>query len=120
VASWHRYICGGYYQYVVKEYHIQQGRTPLIEIGSDHCCWKCCLEGGGRMTEELMQLIDLQTKFSFQEDLLQQLNEVVTRQAQQIDNLQRQLQLLQERQQEQGAGDHQLTAAEADETPPHY
>lgn len=37
------------------------------------------------------QLIELQTQFAFQEDLLQALNEVVTRQQAQIDALQREL-----------------------------
>lgn len=39
------------------------------------------------------QLIELQTQFAFQEDLLQALNEVVTMQQSQIDALQRELSL---------------------------
>jgi SlyX protein len=39
------------------------------------------------------QLVDLQTQFAFQEDLLQVLNDVVTRQQAQIEALQRELSL---------------------------
>ena len=39
------------------------------------------------------QLIELQTQFAFQEDLLRALNEVVTKQQAQIDALQRELTL---------------------------
>lgn len=72
------------------------------------------------MPEKNEQLIDLQTKFSFQEDHLQELNQVVTRQAQQIDSLQRQLKALHERLLEVIDGQQHLSAAETEEKPPHY
>lgn len=67
------------------------------------------------------QLIDLQSRFAFQEDLLRELNDIVARQQMQIDLLERQLLLHRDK----------LThlidnlpdrnqAAPDDERPPHY
>lgn len=42
-------------------------------------------------TNTQQQLIELQTQLAFQEDLLQALNEVITRQQSQIDTLQREI-----------------------------
>ncbi len=68
------------------------------------------------------QLVELQTQFAFQEDLLQQLNEVIVRQQMQIDALERELSLhrdkllhLMENLPEKGAAGNPL-----DERPPHY
>jgi len=70
--------------------------------------------------EKNEQLIDLQNKFSFQEDMLQQLDEVVTSQALQIDELRRQLQRLEKSLQELSDDQDQPADAEIDEKPPHY
>jgi len=68
------------------------------------------------------QLIELQSQFAFQEDLLSDLNAIVVRQQSQIDALERELILHRERLlqvldnlPEKGQG-----AAPADERPPHY
>jgi len=68
------------------------------------------------------QLIELQTQFAFQEDLLSELNAVVVRQQTQINALERELILHRERLlhllenlPEKGQG-----AASVDERPPHY
>lgn len=66
------------------------------------------------------ELIELQTRVTFQEDTLHQLNMIVTQQDQEIRQLQLQLHTLAKRfddslfQQEQGAG------KVIDERPPHY
>lgn len=63
------------------------------------------------------RLIDLETKLSFQEDTIDQLNGVVYRQQQQIDWLLQQVQRLgQQMPNEQGAAPRNLR----DELPPHY
>lgn len=63
------------------------------------------------------QLFDLQTQMAFQEDTLQALNDIVTRQQQQIENLHElsnsqksQLELMTET----------VAGAQVDEKPPHY
>lgn len=68
------------------------------------------------------QLIELQSQFAFQEDLLSELNAIVVRQQSQIDALERELLLHRERLlhvlenlPEKGQG-----AASVDERPPHY
>lgn len=66
---------------------------------------------------------DLQARVTFQEDALQQLNQVVASQSQQIDRLEQQLQLLAAKYRdlrhavEEGAGD---AGSPVDERPPHY
>ena len=63
------------------------------------------------------RLIDLETKLSFQEDTIDQLNGVVYRQQQQIDWLREQVQRLGQQQSEaQGSAPRNLR----DELPPHY
>ena len=64
------------------------------------------------------QIIELQTKLAYQEDAIQQLNDVIYRQQQQIDKLEKLNSELQQRIAALAAG----SAAEApqDETPPHY
>jgi len=62
-------------------------------------------------------IIELQTRIAFQDGVIEQLNEVVTRQQTQIDRLQRQLDKLngqvENLQQDQ-------VVRQADEPPPHY
>lgn len=67
------------------------------------------------------ELIDLQSRIAFQEDSLIALNDVIARQQQQIDSLERELRLHREKLVE--ILDWQATrgsAAPADEKPPHY
>lgn len=67
------------------------------------------------------KLIELETKYSFQEDLLQSLNEVVTRQQSEIDNLNIQVKHLQVQLQELAENPPSATQGTADaEKPPHY
>lgn len=71
------------------------------------------------LTEE--QLIDLQSRIAFQEDSLIALNDVIARQQQQIDVLERELRLHREKLVE--ILDWQATRGEAaatEEKPPHY
>lgn len=70
----------------------------------------------------LEQLVDLQTRFAFQEDNLQALNEIVTRQQMQIDMLERELQRHREKLDElmSAVADRGPAVAPIDERPPHY
>lgn len=69
------------------------------------------------MTEE--RLIEIETRIAYQEDLLQELNEVVCRQRDQIDQLEATCRFLVERLRgmEEAAGGVQ---EDVDEKPPHY
>jgi SlyX protein len=64
------------------------------------------------------QLVDVQTQLAYQEDTVRELNEALSRQQQEILVLRRQLQLLKQRQDEQGTGP--ATAGPLEEKPPHY
>tara|TARA_B100001105_G_C22362718_1_gene431100 strand:- start:844 stop:1056 length:213 start_codon:yes stop_codon:yes gene_type:complete len=67
------------------------------------------------------KIIDLETKFSFQEDLLQQLNKEMLLQQRQIDVLSLQLRRVREQLSELLAEDGvQHAEPAADEKPPHY
>lgn len=67
------------------------------------------------------KIIDLETKFSFQEDLLQELNEIVIRQQRQIDELGRQVGALKQQIEELEAGKSGAVGHAPDsEKPPHY
>ena len=68
------------------------------------------------------QLVDLQTRFAFQEDNLQTLNDIVTRQQMQIDALERELILHREKLTEllQAVAERSPAPSPADERPPHY
>lgn len=68
------------------------------------------------------QLIDLQTRFAFQEDSLQALSDVIARQQQQIDQLEETVALCRDRLAEMIDVVDTLTAAgaPAHELPPHY
>ena len=63
------------------------------------------------------RLIDLEIKVSYQEDLLDQLNQVVVRQQQEIDLLLREVRQLRQQVPEGGA---QAFVRASDELPPHY
>lgn len=66
------------------------------------------------------KLIELETKFSYQEDLLSDLNEIVARQQRQLDELITQMSGIKEQLQNaagRGPGEGQ---EEQDEKPPHY
>ena len=67
------------------------------------------------------QLIDLQTRSAFQEDLLRELNDIVARQQMQIDTLERQLLLHRDKIAHliDNLPDRNA-AAPQDERPPHY
>ena len=67
------------------------------------------------------KIIDLETKFSFQEDLLQQLNKEMLLQQRQIDALSLQLRRVREQLSELLVEDGvQHAEPAADEKPPHY
>ena len=69
----------------------------------------------------MQQLHEVQSQLAFQEDVLESLNSAMAAQQKEILVLRRQLELLKQRQDEQGAGS--ATAAGADnasEKPPHY
>ncbi len=64
-------------------------------------------------------LIEIETKLSFQEDAIQSLNDVVTRQQKQIEQLEETMKLLIERY--RLLSEAQLSATKPlDEKPPHY
>lgn len=63
------------------------------------------------------RLTDLEIKASYAEDLLEQLNQIIYRQQQQIDRLEREM--LQLRQQQPEAGGPVIRSLR-DELPPHY
>lgn len=68
------------------------------------------------------QLVELQTQFAFQEDLLQALNEVVTKQQSQIDALQRELSLQRDKMIHvlENLPTSSAVGSNEDERPPHY
>ena len=72
------------------------------------------------MNELQEQLIELQTRVAFQEDTLNQLNQVVAKQDQEILTLQQQLRLLAKRLEDALFVEEQGTAQPADDRPPHY
>ncbi len=64
------------------------------------------------------RLIDLETRLAFQEDATTTLDDVVTRQQRQIDDLVQQIAILTERvERREGASE---AASDIDERPPHY
>ena len=63
------------------------------------------------------RLTELEIKASFNEDLLDQLNQVVIRQQQQLDTLVRQIETLRQRIPEAGSG---VFSRAGDDLPPHY
>ena len=70
--------------------------------------------------QEIMQLLmEVQTQLAYQEDTVRALNEALADQQREILLLRRQLQLLKQRQDEQGEGGAPGAAA-GQEKPPHY
>ena len=65
------------------------------------------------------QLDEVQIQMAYQEDTVRMLNDALSLQQQEILLLRRQVQLLKQRQDEQGAGP-EVAAAPAEEKPPHY
>jgi len=63
-------------------------------------------------------IIELQTKYAYQEDLLQALNEVVTRQQQELASLKDEMKRM--RESLRGMMGSQLARPEEDVPPPHY
>lgn len=80
------------------------------------------MNSAGMNKELTEQLIDLQSRFAFQEDALQALSDIVARQQQQIDQLESALAIYRDRLAE--ALDAMATmapgAAQGHEPPPHY
>lgn len=68
------------------------------------------------------KLVDLQTRFAFQEDSIQALNDVVTRQQQQIETLSRELGLHREKLAEliEAQSERMVQGGAIDDRPPHY
>lgn len=68
------------------------------------------------------KLVDLQTRFAFQEDSIQALNDVVTRQQQQIETLTRELGLHREKLAElmEAQSERMAQGDVSDDRPPHY
>ena len=64
-------------------------------------------------------LVEVQTQLAYQEDTVRALNEALAEQQREILLLRRQLQLLKQRQDEQGDGG-QASAPPGREKPPHY
>ena len=65
------------------------------------------------------KIIDIETRFAFQEDTLNTLNDIVTKQQLQIDILEKTCKSLVDRVRNLSANDHQ-GAEVVDEKPPHY
>lgn len=65
-----------------------------------------------------MRLMDIETRIAYQDDTIQKLNDVVTRQQRQIDGLQTMLLEMRARLQDVLAGADQVPPRE--EKPPHY
>jgi SlyX protein len=68
------------------------------------------------MNEE--RIIELEIKAAYQEDLLQELNKIVTKQQQQIDRLEATCEILNER--IKSLSLERTSAENVDEVPPHY
>jgi SlyX protein len=67
------------------------------------------------------RLVELETKFSFQEDTIQELNEVIIRQQRQIDELTLRLNRLGEQMEDlQASASGSQSFSLQDEKPPHY
>ncbi len=71
------------------------------------------------MNNSKEQIIEIETKLAFQEQTIEQLNDVLVKQQKQIDALQRQLALLNQKV-EQESQHWDKESSLADEKPPHY
>ena len=72
------------------------------------------------MTDLQEQVIDLQTRVAYQEDTLEQLNQVITRQDADITQLKQQIRLLAQRLEDSLRVQGQDSELIQDERPPHY
>jgi SlyX protein len=70
------------------------------------------------MTESETKIIEIETKLAFAEESIEQLNDVIIAQQKAIDTLQRQLQQLNAKVEEESQ--HWQQNNPVDETPPHY
>lgn len=66
------------------------------------------------------RMVELETRFSFQEETLRELNEVVIRQQQELDRQQALLELLRAQLAELQASPAQAVSSAGHEKPPHY
>ena len=92
----------------------------LRQASSILACWRnrnSEEQGLADIDEVKRQLVDMQTQLAYQEDTVRDLNDALASQQQEILVLRRQLQLLKQRQDEQGAD---AAAGPGDEKPPHY
>jgi len=71
------------------------------------------------VSDPIEDIVELQTRLQFQDDMLQKLDEVVIRQEELLDRLQRRLTALEDRL-EQLAFEQDQRGAGAAEKPPHY
>lgn len=72
------------------------------------------------MTEIQEQLIDLQTRVAYQENTLEQLNQVITQQDADIIQLKQQIRILAQRLEDSLRSQGQGGEQSQDERPPHY
>lgn len=72
------------------------------------------------MTDLQEQLIDLQTRVAYQEDTLEQLNQVITQQDADITQLKQQIRILAQRLEDSLRTQGQEGELVQDERPPHY
>lgn len=72
------------------------------------------------MTDFQEQLIDLQTRVAYQEDTLEQLNQVITQQDADINQLKQQIRILAQRLEDSLRTQGQDGELIQDERPPHY
>lgn len=72
------------------------------------------------MTDFQEQLIDLQTRVAYQEDTLEQLNQVITQQDADINQLKQQIRILVQRMEDSLRTQGQDGELMQDERPPHY
>ncbi len=66
------------------------------------------------------RLVELETRVAYQEDTLQQLNQIVTEQDKQLLRLQEHIRLLAEKLMSLEGGLEQISGATVSERPPHY
>ncbi len=71
------------------------------------------------MSELSEEIIELQSKVLFQDDVIQKLDDVIIQQGKRLDNLIQRINELEEKL-EQLSFDHSNPAATIDEKPPHY
>ena len=70
--------------------------------------------------ELLQRLADLESQLAFQEDTIETLNQLVTQQSNQLDELERKFSLVLNRVQQLHENQGAVTSNPADDIPPHY